>query len=96
MQDQQTDYINCDVDTVPDSKRQGEACHLLVDLFHNPHLWSWTLGNDRKNEIVQYKHLKWFSLTGCFGLTLREMLRNSGILKELRVEPLLLCITGDS
>lgn len=40
MQDQQTDYINCDVDTVPDSKRQGEACHLLVDLFHNPHLWS--------------------------------------------------------
>ncbi len=37
------------------AKPEVEALNLPVKLCFNPHLWSWALGNDRKNEIAQYK-----------------------------------------
>ena len=51
-----------------------------------PHLWSRTLGSDRKNEITGEMSF----LPRVAGLSLRDRVRNYAIWEELRVDPMLL------
>ena len=43
---------------------KGEALNLLVSLCSYPHLWSWTLGRDRKNKIPDTSGWNEFPLQG--------------------------------
>lgn len=59
-----------------DGKMQHEivthCLDLLVDLHSNPHVWSWALGTDGKNEIEDKTALRMLS-----GFTLRDRVRKT-------------------
>ena len=66
---------------------EGKALNLPVNLCSYPHLWSWRVGHDRKNEIMDTSCRNGFS-----GVSLRDRVRSSAIWEGLRGEPLLLCV----
>ncbi len=69
---------------------EGKAFNVPIDLCSSPHLWSWVLGSDRKNEIMLwlYKRRRWVSSEGWLS-GLRNRVRSSDIRRELGEESLL-------
>lgn len=61
----------------------GEALNLPVDWCSNAHLWSWALGNARKNKVVD-KKLKWVFFAGCLGWAVRDSVQGLSQKRERR------------
>ena len=68
---------------------KSNAFNLLIHLCSNPHLWSWDLGSDWKNEVVDESGWNQFPLEGGWAQPYRkgEELDNPGALSRAAAPP---------